>query len=57
MTDTPKQAGERIATRRHARRMTQADLSRASFVSLSMIRGIERGVRSPSGKTLDSRRA
>ncbi|MCL7377498.1 helix-turn-helix domain-containing protein [Streptomyces sp. 35G-GA-8] len=34
--------------------MTQADLSRASFVSLSMIRGIERGVRSPSDKTLDS---
>ncbi|MFD8916259.1 helix-turn-helix domain-containing protein [Streptomyces sp. NPDC059569] len=54
MTDTPGQIGGRIAARRHARRMTQADLSRASFVSLSMIRGIERGVRSPSDKTLDS---
>ncbi|MFJ1644040.1 helix-turn-helix domain-containing protein [Streptomyces sp. NPDC088258] len=43
-----------MATCRRVRRMTQADLARVSGVSLAMIRGIERGVRTPSDRTLDA---
>ncbi|MFE7096105.1 helix-turn-helix domain-containing protein [Streptomyces erythrochromogenes] len=46
--------GQRIAARRRARRMTQADLARASHVSLPMIKGCERGVRSPGPSTLEA---
>ncbi|MFD9787819.1 helix-turn-helix domain-containing protein [[Kitasatospora] papulosa] len=46
--------GQRIATIRRARRMTQADLARAAYVSLATIKGIERGARSPSDDTFDS---
>ena len=49
-----REVGQRIATLRHARRMTQEDLARASFVSLSMVRKIERGDRYPSDDTLES---
>ncbi|MDT0387793.1 helix-turn-helix transcriptional regulator [Streptomyces dubilierae] len=49
-----REVGQRIATIRHARRMTQADLARAAFVSLSMVKAIERGARAPSDDTLDS---
>ncbi|MGW3635656.1 helix-turn-helix domain-containing protein [Streptomyces sp. NPDC005122] len=45
--------GKRIATARHARRMTQDDLARAAFLSLSMLRKIEQGSRFPSDDTLD----
>ncbi|MFF4262960.1 helix-turn-helix domain-containing protein [Streptomyces virginiae] len=46
--------GQRIATRRRARRMTQADLAREAHVSLPMIKGCERGVRSPGPSTLEA---
>ncbi|MFF2522214.1 helix-turn-helix domain-containing protein [Streptomyces liangshanensis] len=54
MTADGPHVGQRIATYRRARRMTQVDLARSSFVSLAMIRAIERGARSPSDETLDS---
>lgn len=53
-TNSPLEVGQRIATLRHARRMTQADLARAAFVSLSMVRKIERGDRYPGDDTLDA---
>ncbi|WP_370664578.1 helix-turn-helix domain-containing protein [Streptomyces sp. IBSBF 2507] len=49
-----REVGQRIATIRRARRMTQADLARAAYVSLATVKGIERGARSPSDHTLDS---
>jgi transcriptional regulator with XRE-family HTH domain len=49
-----REAGRRIAVTRRARRMTQADLARAAYVSLATIKAIERGTRMPSGDTLDS---
>jgi transcriptional regulator with XRE-family HTH domain len=51
---TTLEVGRRVATIRRARRMTQADLARAAFVSLPTIKAIERGARSPSDDTLDS---
>ncbi|MER6350104.1 helix-turn-helix domain-containing protein [Streptomyces sp. NPDC001595] len=51
---TTVEIGRRIATIRRARRMTQADLARAAYLSLSMVKAIERGARSPSDDTLDS---
>ncbi|MER6015332.1 helix-turn-helix domain-containing protein [Streptomyces bluensis] len=53
-TDTIREAGQRIAATRRARRMTQDDLARSSFVSLSMLRKIEQGTRFPSDDTLDA---
>lgn len=53
-TNTPREVGQRIATLRRAKRMTQADLARVAFVSHATIRAIERGGRSPSDDTLDS---
>ncbi|MFE2375237.1 helix-turn-helix domain-containing protein [Streptomyces sp. NPDC059398] len=53
-SDTPLQVGRRIAATRHSRRMTQADLARAAFVSLATVKAIERGARAPSDATLDS---
>ncbi|GGR61980.1 MULTISPECIES: helix-turn-helix domain-containing protein [Streptomyces] len=53
-TSTAIEVGRRIATFRRARRMTQADLARAAFVSLATVKAIERGARSPSDDTLDS---
>ncbi|MEU7400021.1 helix-turn-helix transcriptional regulator [Streptomyces sp. NPDC044948] len=53
-TASRREVGQRIATIRRARRMTQADLARAAYVSLATIKGIERGARSPSDDTLDS---
>ncbi|MET9888558.1 helix-turn-helix transcriptional regulator [Streptomyces sp. NPDC006430] len=44
--------GQRIAARRHARRMTQADLAREAHVSLPMVKAIERGARNPGQTTL-----
>lgn len=52
--DTMREVGQRIAATRRARRMTQDDLARASFVSLSMLRKIEQGSRFPSDDTLDA---
>ncbi|MGW0864473.1 helix-turn-helix domain-containing protein [Streptomyces sp. NPDC002611] len=49
-----REVGRRIATIRRARRMTQADLARAAFVSLATVKAVERGARSPSDDTLDS---
>ncbi|MCX5199634.1 helix-turn-helix domain-containing protein [Streptomyces sp. NBC_00249] len=46
--------GQRIATRRRARRMTQADLAREAHVSLAMIKACERGVRTPGPSTLEA---
>ncbi|MGW6978563.1 helix-turn-helix domain-containing protein [Streptomyces sp. NPDC054932] len=46
--------GQRIAARRRARRMTQADLAREAHVSLPVINGCERGVRSPGPSTLEA---
>jgi len=53
-TASSREVGQRIATIRHARRMIQADLARAAYVSLATIKAIERGARSPSDDTLDS---
>jgi transcriptional regulator with XRE-family HTH domain len=52
--DTMREVGKRIATARRARRMTQDDLARAAFLSLSMLRKIEQGSRFPSDDTLDA---
>ncbi|MFC9680018.1 helix-turn-helix domain-containing protein [Streptomyces sp. NPDC056948] len=49
-----REVGQRIATIRRARRMTQAQLARAAFVSLATVKAVERGARSPSDDTLDS---
>ncbi|MER7403921.1 helix-turn-helix transcriptional regulator [Streptomyces sp. NPDC000070] len=49
-----REMGQRIATIRRGRRMTQAELARAAFVSLATVKAIERGARSPSDDTLDS---
>ncbi|MEU0740210.1 helix-turn-helix transcriptional regulator [Streptomyces sp. NPDC006134] len=49
-----REVGRRIAATRHARRMTQADLARAAYVSLATVKAIERGARMPSDDTLDS---
>ncbi|MHC0430945.1 helix-turn-helix domain-containing protein [Streptomyces sp. O3] len=51
---TMREVGQRIAATRRARRMTQTGLARASYVSHSMIRAVERGVRMPSDDTLDA---
>ncbi|MER5450591.1 helix-turn-helix transcriptional regulator [Streptomyces sp. NPDC002766] len=53
-TDTAVEVGQRIATLRRAKRMTQADLARAAFLSLSMLKKIEQGGRHPGDDTLDS---
>lgn len=53
-TANRREVGQRIATIRRTRRMTQADLARSAYVSLATIKGIERGARSPSDDTLDS---
>ncbi|MGW0736971.1 helix-turn-helix domain-containing protein [Streptomyces sp. NPDC002851] len=52
--DAPHEVGQRIAAIRRARRMTQDDLARAGFISLSMLRKIEQGSRFPSDDTLDA---
>jgi len=52
--DTMREVGKRIATARRARRMTQDDLARAAFLSLSMLRKIEQGSRFPSDDALDA---
>ncbi|MET7719025.1 helix-turn-helix transcriptional regulator [Streptomyces sp. NPDC005407] len=52
--DTASQVGRRIATLRHSRRMTQAALARAAFVSLPTVKAIERGARMPSDTTLEA---
>ncbi|WP_435601589.1 helix-turn-helix domain-containing protein [Streptomyces sp. C10-9-1] len=52
--NSPREVGRRIAATRQARRMTQAALASASFVSLAMVKAIERGARSPSDTTLDA---
>ncbi|AJP00981.1 DNA-binding protein [Streptomyces cyaneogriseus subsp. noncyanogenus] len=53
-THPMREVGRRIAATRQARRMKQADLARAAFVSLATIKAIERGARLPSDDTLDS---
>lgn len=50
----PAAVGERIATDRRARRMTQQDLADAAGVSYGMVRAIERGARTPSDSVLDA---
>ncbi|PBC92446.1 helix-turn-helix protein [Streptomyces sp. Ag82_O1-15] len=52
--DTMRQVGERIATNRRARRMTQSNLAHAAYISLSMLRKIEQGSRFPGDDTLDA---
>ena len=51
---TTREVGQRVATIRQARRMTQQALAAAAFLSLSMVKAIERGARSPSDDALDS---
>ncbi|GAA4828720.1 helix-turn-helix domain-containing protein [Streptomyces ziwulingensis] len=51
---TAREVGRRIATIRRTRRMTQDALARAAFLSLSMVKAIERGARAPSDDTLDA---
>ncbi|MBT2415816.1 helix-turn-helix transcriptional regulator [Streptomyces sp. ISL-12] len=51
---TPREVGQRIATIRRTRRMTQEQLARAAFVARVTIKKIERGERSPSDDTLDA---
>ncbi|MET8682878.1 helix-turn-helix transcriptional regulator [Streptomyces sp. NPDC004732] len=46
--------GQRIAATRKAKRLRQADLAREAFVSLAMVKAIERGVRKPSDATLEA---
>ncbi|MFD3777368.1 helix-turn-helix domain-containing protein [Streptomyces sp. NPDC058612] len=46
--------GQRVAARRQSRRMTQLDLARAAHVSLSTVRSIEQGTRTPSPSTLEA---
>lgn len=46
--------GERIATARRARRLTQRDLAQAADLSHVTIRSIERGARRPSEDSLDA---
>ncbi|MGW5737031.1 MULTISPECIES: helix-turn-helix domain-containing protein [Streptomyces] len=46
--------GKRIATTRKAKRLRQADLARAAFVSLATVKAIERGARTPSDATLEA---
>lgn len=52
--DSMREVGHHIATARRAHRMTQEDLARAAFVSLSMLRKIEQGSRLPGDDTLDA---
>lgn len=46
--------GQRIAATRQARNLTQAELARAAYLSLPMVKAIERGARQPSDTTLES---
>ncbi|MFE3579503.1 helix-turn-helix domain-containing protein [Streptomyces vinaceus] len=46
--------GQRVAARRRARRMTQQDLARESYISLVMVKSIERGARKPSPVLLEA---
>lgn len=46
--------GQRIATARRTRRMSQDDLARAAHVSLSMLRKVEQGARVPGDDTLEA---
>ncbi|MGW2110423.1 helix-turn-helix domain-containing protein [Streptomyces sp. NPDC001948] len=52
--DSPREVGERIATRRRARRLTQTGLATASHVSYATIRSVERGARRPSDDALEA---
>uniref|UniRef100_UPI002F9122F1 helix-turn-helix domain-containing protein n=1 Tax=Streptomyces atratus TaxID=1893 RepID=UPI002F9122F1 len=52
--DSPREVGERIATRRRARRLTQTGLATASHVSYATIRSVERGARRPSDDVLEA---
>ncbi|MFI5773645.1 helix-turn-helix domain-containing protein [Streptomyces sp. NPDC051658] len=52
--DFPREVGERIATRRRARRLTQTGLATASHVSYATIRSVERGARRPSDDVLEA---
>lgn len=52
--DSKREVGHRIAAVRRARRMTQADLARTAYLSLAMIKGVERGARAPSDDSLES---
>ncbi|MFF9844600.1 multiprotein-bridging factor 1 family protein [Streptomyces sp. NPDC013740] len=52
--DSPREVGARIAARRRARRYSQPDLAREARVSLSMLRKIEQGQRSPGDSTLEA---
>lgn len=46
--------GQRVATARRARHLTQTELATAAQISYSMLRAIERGGRYPSDDTLDA---
>ncbi len=46
--------GQRIAATRKAKRLRQVDLARDAFVSLAMVKAIERGARQPSDATLEA---
>ncbi|MEU1052206.1 hypothetical protein ABZ397_06550 [Streptomyces sp. NPDC005876] len=52
---SPREVGQRIATIRRTRRMTQKQLARAAFLSLPMIKAVERGAR-PAGASVHAPR-
>ncbi|GAA3267586.1 helix-turn-helix transcriptional regulator [Streptomyces lavendulae] len=54
VADTPIQIGQRIAARRRAARLTQADLAATAGLSHAMVRAIERGARRPSDASLEA---
>ncbi|MFE4830233.1 helix-turn-helix domain-containing protein [Streptomyces sp. NPDC056672] len=54
MSEQPHQIGQRIATRRRARRLTQTQLAAAAYLSVATIRAIERGARRPSDMALET---
>ncbi|MFE3122380.1 helix-turn-helix domain-containing protein, partial [Streptomyces hydrogenans] len=54
MRDLPRDVGGRIAAMRRARRLTQTALAERAFVSLAMVKAVERGARTPSDVTLEA---
>ncbi|MFF8412786.1 helix-turn-helix domain-containing protein [Streptomyces omiyaensis] len=54
MRDLPRDVGGRIAAMRRARRLTQTALAERAFVSLAMVKAVERGARTPSDATLEA---
>ncbi|NML55417.1 helix-turn-helix transcriptional regulator [Streptomyces sp. R302] len=54
MRDLPQSVGSRIAATRRARHLTQTALAERAYVSLAMVKALERGARTPSDATLEA---